>query len=205
MVKTFVVGVLETNCYIVIDEKTKEAIVIDPGSKEEAIPKFILENNLKVKYIYLTHCHFDHIYGASWLKDKIKAPIACLDKELDNIQNEDVTMGKLVILESVMTIPDKVFSENDKIKIGELEFEVIYTPGHTSGSSCLYGNDMLFSGDTLFKNTHGRCDLPTGDITAIIRSIQFKLFNLSDKTVVYPGHGFTTTIFEEKQSQNFEY
>lgn len=205
MIKTFVGGELRENCYIVSDDNTKEALVIDPGYKEEGIYKFILENNLKVKYIYLTHCHFDHIYGASWLREKINAPILCLDKELENVQNEDVTMGKFVILESVTVNPDKVLSENDKIALGNLEFKVIHTPGHTSGSSCLYGNSMLFSGDTLFKNTHGRCDLPTGSLTSIINSIKQKLFNLPDDVVVYPGHGVPTTILEEKQNQDFEY
>ena len=205
MVKTFVGGELRENCYIVYDDFTREAMVIDPGYKEEEICNFITENNLKVKYIYLTHCHFDHIYGANWLKSKINASIACLDEELTNIQNEDVTMGKVVILEAVTVKPDKVLSENEKINLGSLEFKVIHTPGHTSGSSCLYGNGILFSGDTLFKNAHGRCDLPTGNVTSIISSIRQKLFNLPDEVVVYPGHGATTTILEEKQNQDFEY
>ena len=204
MIKTFVGGDLRENCYIVSDDSTKEALVIDPGYKEEEIYNFILKNKLKVKYIYLTHCHFDHIYGANWLKEKINVSIACLDKELENIQNEDITMGKVVILESVTVKPDKVLSENDRINLGNLQFKVIHTPGHTSGSSCLYGNGVLFSGDTLFKNTHGRCDLPTGNINSIVNSIKQKLFNLPDEVTVYPGHGMPTTILEEKQNQDFE-
>ena len=98
---------------------------------------------------------------------------------------------------------DKVFFENDEIEVGNLNFKVIHTPGHTSGSSCLYGDGMLISGDTLFKGTYGRCDLPTGNIQDIVKSIKMKLYELPSNTVVYPGHGETTTISNEKQSEEY--
>lgn len=204
MVKKIPVGkIMETNCYIVFDEMTKEAIVIDPGYPDEAIVKFVEENNLKVMYIYLTHCHFDHILGAKWLKDRLKVPIACLDKEEANIKDENITMGKELIFESVTLTPDKLFFENDEIQIGNLNFKLIHTPGHTSGSSCLYGDGVLISGDTLFKGTYGRCDLPTGNLHEIIKSINTKLFELPADTVVFPGHGENTTIGTEKNNSEF--
>jgi len=203
MVKTISVGVMPTNCYVIYDEKLKKALVIDPGYEAEEIVSFIKENELDVKYIYLTHCHFDHILGAKWLKEQIGAPITCLDKEEDNIKDENVTMGKTMLLKSVILIPDKVFFENDEIQIGNFNFKVIHTPGHTSGSSCLYGEGMLISGDTLFNGTYGRCDLPTGNVYEIMNSIKTKLFELPGSTIVYPGHGQTTTIDREKQNEEF--
>ncbi len=201
MIKKISVGIMPTNCYIVYDDKFKEALVIDPGYESEEITKFIKEEELNVKYIYLTHCHFDHIMGVDWLRNELKVPVACLDKEEDNIKDEDITMGKDIILKEITVVPDKIFFENDEIQVGTLNFEIIHTPGHTSGSSCLYGNGILISGDTLFKGTYGRCDLPTGNLYEIKKSIKTKLFELPNDTVVYPGHGETTTIGEEKQNE----
>jgi len=203
MIKTIPVGMMPTNCYVVYDETLKEALVIDPGDESEEIVKFIEENELKVKYIYLTHCHFDHILGANGLKNRLNVSIACLDKEEENIKDEAVTMGKTILLKEITLIPDKVFFENDEIQVGNLNFKVIHTPGHTSGSSCLYGDGMLISGDTLFKGTYGRCDLPTGNIYEIMKSIKIKLFALPDDTAVYPGHGETTIIGRERQNEEF--
>lgn len=203
MIKTISVGMMPTNCYVIFDEELKDAMIIDPGYESDKIVEFIKENELRVKYIYLTHCHFDHVLGATWLKDRLNVPVACLDKEEENIKDENVTMGKEILFKAVTVIPDKVFFENDEIQVGNLNFKVIHTPGHTSGSSCLYGEGMLISGDTLFKGTYGRCDLPTGNIQDIMKSIKMKLFELPDSTIVYPGHGETTTIGSEKQSEEF--
>lgn len=202
MIKKFLVGkFIQTNCYVVFDEDTKEAIVIDPGDKNEKIVEYIKNNLLTVKYIYLTHCHFDHILGAKWLKDELNVPVACLDKEADNIKDEDITLVNQVISEHTNLEIDKLFFEGDEIQIGSLNFRVIHTPGHTSGSSCLYSEGMLISGDTLFKGTYGRCDLPTGNLYDILKSIKLKLFELPGDTVVYPGHGEETTIALELQNE----
>jgi len=203
MIKTISVGIMPTNSYIVYDEKEKEALVIDPGDEAEEIVNFIEENRLNVKYIYLTHCHFDHILGAKWLKEKVNSDIVCLDKEEANIKDEDITMGKSLLLKTVTLNPDKILFENDEIQVGNLNFKVIHTPGHTSGSSCLYGDGILISGDTLFKETYGRCDLPTGNISEMMKSLKTKLFELPDSTVVYPGHGEITTIGAERESEDF--
>lgn len=202
MIKKFLVGkFIQTNCYVVFDEDTKEAIVIDPGDKDEKILEYIKNNLLTVKYIYLTHCHFDHILGVKWLKDELNVPVACLDKEADNIKDENITLVNQVISEHKSFELDKLFFEGDEIQIGSLNFRVIHTPGHTSGSSCLYGNGVLISGDTLFKGTYGRCDLPTGNLYDILKSINLKLFELPGDTVVYPGHGEETTIALEIQNE----
>lgn len=204
MIKKISVGnLIETNCYIIFDENTKDSMVIDPGEKSERITDFINENGLKVKYIYLTHCHFDHVMGALWLKEHVNAPIAILDREKDNLEDIDVNMGKAMGVTPICITPDKVFFEGDEIQIGELNFKVIHTPGHTSGSSSLYGEGILISGDTLFKGTYGRCDLPTGNLYEIVKSIKEKLYILPSDTVVYPGHGGETTIFNEMKTDEF--
>jgi len=203
MIKTFVVGAIQTNCYVFFDDVSKEAMIVDPGYFEERICSFIKEEQLKLKYIYLTHCHFDHIMGANWLKEQLGGTIACLDKEEENCKDKNITMGKAVFSKSITINPDKIFFENDEIQIGELNFKIIHTPGHTSGSSCLYGNGILIAGDTLFNGTYGRCDLPTGNIYDIRKSIKVKLFELPDNTIVYPGHGDITTIGDEKKNEEF--
>lgn len=203
MIEKITVGLMPTNCYVIYDENTKDALIVDPGYESNKITKFIEEKELNPKYIYLTHCHFDHIMGADWLKNQLDLPIACLDKEENNIKDEDVTMGKSIVLKPVTVIPDKIFFENDEIQIGDLNFKVIHTPGHTSGSSCLYGEGSLISGDTLFKGTYGRCDLPTGNLHDIVNSVNSKLFELPSDTIVYPGHGEITTIGEEKNNSEF--
>lgn len=203
MIKCISVGIMATNCYIIYDDKLKEALVVDPGYESNKIVKFIAENELKVKYVYLTHCHFDHILGATWIKDKLNVPITCLDKEEKNCKDENVTMGKKLLFKSVIINPDKVFSEDDEIEIGSLRFKVIHTPGHTSGSSCLYGDGILISGDTLFKGTYGRCDFPTGNVYDIVNSIKTKLYKLPGDTLVYPGHGEATTIGSEMSNEEY--
>lgn len=194
MIKEIKVGALNTNCYIIYDNG--EAIVVDPGYIDGKISNFIDENGLKVKFIYLTHCHFDHILGAKWLREKYNAPIVCIDKEKDNINDENVNLSLMMLGEKFTIECDKVFFENDEISVGNLNFRVIHTPGHTSGGSSLYGEGILISGDTLFSDCFGRCDLPTSNMSHIIKSIKEKLYVLPSETIVYPGHGESTTIGE---------
>lgn len=194
MIKQIKVGALHTNCYIIYDNG--EALVIDPGYIDEKISKFIDENKLKVKLIYLTHCHFDHMLGALWLKQIYGVDIACIDKETENLNNADVNLSLRMIGKKIAIKCDKSFCENDVISVGNLSFRVIHTPGHTSGSSSLYGDGILISGDTLFSDCFGRCDLPTSNFGQILKSVSEKLYVLPRETVVYPGHGDTTTIGE---------
>jgi len=194
MIKRIIVGVLQTNCYIVFDENTKEAMVVDPGYEDEEIINFIEKEELKVKYIYLTHCHFDHMEGAEWLKNKTKSEILLLETEEENIKDENINLSKPLTGHGFSVVCDKLLFENDEIEIGKYNFRIIHTPGHTSGSSCLYDGEILISGDTIFSDTYGRVDLPTGNQNAIIKSIKNKLLLLPSETVVYPGHGECTTI-----------
>ena len=190
----------QTNCYILFDEKSKETMVIDPagdvGKIEELI--HILKGNLK--YIYLTHCHGDHILGATELKQKCGGKILIHYDDADGLNNVEINLTPYMMEKHIELEADSRIEDNDLIHLGDLEFKVIHTPGHTKGSTSLYcaEQECLFSGDTMFRGTWGRTDLPTGSIEDIMDSITNKLLKLPDNTIVYPGHGKATMIKEEK-------
>jgi len=169
-------------------------MVVDPGYESEEIINFINSEKLNVKYIYLTHCHFDHIEGAEWLKLKLKVPIVSLDLESENFKDENINLSKPITGYSFSIKCDRLLFENDEIEVGKYTFRIIHTPGHTSGSSCLYNGEILISGDTIFSDTYGRVDFPTGNQNDIMKSIKNKLLLLPPETIIYPGHGESTTI-----------
>ena len=189
-----------TNCYIVQDEKSKETMVIDPAGDVDKIIEMLDILHAKLKYIYLTHCHGDHIGGVKELKQRCGGQIVAQRLAAENLLNIDTNLTLYIGKEGLTIETDARVDDNDLIHLGDLEFRVIHTPGHTSGGSCLYSEEekLLFSGDTLFRGTWGRTDVPTGDFEAIISSITKKLMILPDETIVYPGHGKSTMIREEK-------
>ena len=189
-----------TNCYVIFDEKTKEAMVIDPGGEVEKIEEMLDILNAKVKYIYLTHCHGDHISGVNKLKKRRGGKVLIHRIESENLNNPQVNLCNYIGLEEIELDIDSRVDDKDLIHIGNIELQVIHTPGHTSGGTALYCSEqkMLFSGDTLFKGTWGRKDLTTSSIEDIMDSITNKLLILPEDTIVYPGHGKATMIKEEK-------
>ncbi len=189
-----------TNCYIVQDEKSKETMVIDPAGDVDKIVEMLDILQAKLKYIYLTHCHGDHIGGVKELKNRCGGQIVTHRLAAENLLNTDTNLTLYIGKEGLTIETDARVDDNDLIHLGDLEFKVIHTPGHTSGGSCLYSEEekLLFSGDTLFRGTWGRTDVPTGDFEAVISSITKKLMILPDETIVYPGHGKSTMIREEK-------
>lgn len=189
-----------TNCYIIVDEQTKEAMVIDPASEVEKIIEMLTILEAKLKYIVLTHCHGDHTGAVVPLKEACGGKILIHRIESKNLINPQVTLNYYIGIPDIVVDEESRIDDNDLIHIGELEFKVILTPGHTNGSISLYckKEKMLFSGDTLFRGTWGRTDLPTGGLSDIIDSITNKLLVLPDDTIVYPGHGKSTMIKEEK-------
>lgn len=202
-IKSMAVGSYRANCYIVYDEATKEAVVIDPGSEGNKIYDFIKGEGLCVKYIILTHCHFDHINAVPFLLKNTQARLAIGKNEsLFLIHPEYMLSAESGLLfENVKS--DIMLTQGDEIKINNLTFKVIETPGHTVGSVCLLCENSLFSGDTLFCESIGRSDLPTGGYDALINSVAEKLFLLADDITVYPGHGEATTIAHEKKYNPF--
>lgn len=191
---------LTTNCYIVQDEKTKETVVIDPGGESKRILELLDILKAKVKYIYLTHCHGDHIEATNEIKREKGGKVLIHVEDAKGLNDPEINMTTYLDLESEYIEADSRVRDGDLIHVGDIEFKVIHTPGHTQGGSCLYceKEGMLFSGDTLFKGMWGRTDLPTGNFISIINSISNKLLVLPDKTIVYPGHGEVTTIKEEE-------
>lgn len=189
-----------TNCYIIQDKKTKETMVIDPAGGVEEIAEMLDILSAKLKYIYLTHCHGDHTGGVNELKQKYGGQVIIERKEAENILDSNKNLTSYFGFNKTNIEIDARVDDEDLLHLGDLELKVIHTPGHTSGGSCIYcqKENMLFSGDTLFRGTWGRTDLPTGDFEDIIGSITKKLMLLPDETIVYPGHGKSTMIREEK-------
>ena len=190
-----------TNCYIIFDEDSKEVMCIDPAGdvdKIEYMIKDILHGELK--YIYLTHCHGDHIGGVKELKERYGGQIVAQRKTAENLLDPNINLTTYIGMGGLTIEVDSRVDDGDLLHLGELEFKVIHTPGHTSGGSCLYCEEekLLFSGDTLFRGTWGRTDVPTGNFEDVINSITKKLMILPDETIVYPGHGKSTMIREEK-------
>lgn len=189
-----------TNCYIIVEEETKEAMVIDPASEADKICEMLEVLQAKLKYIYLTHCHGDHTGAVVELQNRYGAKVLIERKESENLRNPEVTLNYFIGIPDIRLEEDSRIDDNDAIHLGELEFRVIHTPGHTGGSTSLYceKEKMLFSGDTIFHGTWGRTDLPTGSLVDIMESITKKLLILPEDTIVYPGHGKSTMIREEK-------
>lgn len=189
----------KTNCYIVQDEKNKETMVIDPGGEVEKIVEMLNVLDAKLKYIYLTHCHGDHIGALKQLKQQKGGKIIIHRFDAEGLYNKDISLTDYIGMQDVYLEADSRLDDGDTIHVGELEFKVIHTPGHTAGGSCLYceKENLLFSGDTLFHGTWGRTDLPTSSFPDIIKSITEKLLVLPKDTIVYPGHGKSTMIQEE--------
>lgn len=200
--KRLVVGALETNCYLISCEKTKEAAVIDPGGEEAAdlILNLLQKNNFNLKYIINTHGHIDHIIGNNLLKVKTEALLLIhrldADMLIDGNKNISSFMGK----EICSPHADKLLEEGDEISLGTLKLKFIHTPGHTPGGISLVVNNIVFTGDTLFAGGIGRTDLPGGSYQDLQKSIKEKLLVLSDDKIIYPGHGPDSTIGEERRT-----
>ncbi len=188
------------NTWLVYDENTKNGVIIDPGCALGQIEEMIEEAGVKVRYILITHCHYDHIMSLIPLKEKICASIVSGDKGSINIGDPDINLTEYGLGKKIENIhADIVLKDGESLILDGLEIKCIYTPGHTNCGVCyLIGND-LFCGDTLFLRSCGRWDLPTGNQDVLFNSIREKLYTLPDKTVVHSGHGHDTEIGYEKK------
>lgn len=190
----------ETNCYIIVDETQKKAMVIDPAGEVSKIIEILDTLGAELVYIYLTHCHADHINGVNELKKEKGGKVLIHRKGRENLENRVPVLAEYIGLPPIYVKEDSIVDDDDILHVGDLEFRVIYTPGHTDDGTSLYceKEEMLFSGDTLFKGAWGRVDLPTSDFDSIMNSIINKLLILPENTIVYPGHGKPTRIGDEK-------
>ena len=199
------VGMLQCNCSVFGDEQTHEAIVIDPGDEIERVLEIVRRHGLTVKAIVITHAHIDHIGGAAKLKQATGAPVYMNpnDHELQAMLDEQAAWLGMPQVEQVEI--DQPAKDGDRLVLGTSEMHVMHTPGHTQGSISLWipSENKLVAGDTLFRDSIGRTDLPGGDGDQILRSIHDKLLPLPEETVVIPGHGSNTTIGREKRFNYF--
>lgn len=197
-IRTVVAGIYGANCYIIMDKRTKEAVVLDPGGDVDDILTSIEAMGAKVKYILLTHGHLDHTSGVAELKSATKA-LVCMSKRDDDL----ITNGEHLFGPLIKGGADMLLKQDDIVRISDIEVLCIETPGHTPGGMCFLINNYVFTGDTLFSGSIGRTDFTGGDFNTIITSIKSKLLCLPEGTTVYPGHGACTTISSEKFNNPF--
>jgi hydroxyacylglutathione hydrolase len=199
------VGLLQCNCSIFGDEQSRAAVVIDPGDNIDEILAVLARHSLKVTAIVITHAHIDHIGGAARLKAATGAPVYMNQNDQELYDHLDVQASWLQMETPGRTQIDVEAREGDSLKLGETAFHVLHTPGHTQGSISLWipTENKLIAGDTLFRDSIGRTDLPGSDGRQILRSIHTKLLTLPEDATVVPGHGSNTTIGREKERNPF--
>ncbi len=202
-VEKLVVGEMQANCYLAWDEQSKEAVVIDPGGDADTIVDAISRNSLKVIHIIDTHAHVDHVGANDLIRQKTEASLFIHSADVSLLQDLELNLSQMLGREKNFLPPTGVLEDKDKLKLKGFDLEVLHTPGHTPGSVCLYGDGRLFSGDTLFAGGVGRTDLPGGNFKQLKDSLEHKILKLSDKVVVYPGHGPNTTIGKERRDNPF--
>ena len=212
IIKTFVEPPIDNNNYLIVDEETKEAALIDCSFFDKSVIDCLREQNAKLKYILLTHGHFDHVGGINELKihieysenhAKTNVQTVLHKEDLNQIKNVNKYLPMFGIPE--MNIPkiDKFVEDGEILYLGNLEIKVLHTPGHTQGGVCYLVENSLFSGDTIFRESVGRCDLEGGDFEQIVESIENKIYTLPENTTIYPGHGKQTTVGWEKIHNRF--
>lgn len=208
-VEKFVFSPFSENTFVIWDDETLEAIVVDPGcldeSEEDILTDFISKNDLKVAYLINTHCHIDHIFGCQFVKGKYNPHFLIPEKDLPLLQHAEKQAEMFGVEIKTPPQPDQYLSEELVLILNKSEIKFIFTPGHTPGEFCIYleKEKILISGDVLFKESIGRTDLWGGNYDTLINSIQTNIFTLPDDIRVFPGHGDETTIGDEKKNNPF--
>lgn len=192
---TYILGSLQTNCYFVINEETDNVIIIDPAADCKRIIDKIIEQNLTLKYIMLTHAHFDHMMALEELREKTNAPLCVHESDAESVTNPKLNYMKTFANKNTTSKPAEILlHEGDRI--GDLR--VMHTPGHTLGSVCYFAKNNIFTGDTLFREDIGRYDLYGGDYIQLMESLG-KLAAIEGDYKIYPGHGSSSSLQHEKE------
>ena len=203
IIKTFIEPPIDNNNYLIIDEETKNAALIDCSSIDDRINDELKKQSANLKYILLTHGHFDHVAGIRANRFKTNPQIVMNKEDLDWLNKTNQYLPMFGMPEITIPQIDIFVEDNDTIKLGTISIKVLHTPGHTQGGVCYLAENKLFSGDTIFREAVGRCDLEGGNFDQIVESIENKIFTLPTDTIIYPGHGNTTTVGWEKEHNRF--
>lgn len=201
ILETLAVGDYQSNCYIYASKASKKGFIIDPGDEADAIINCIEKLGISIPYILLTHGHPDHTAALKSVREKTGAQVAIHTADAGILK--DKLLHTMLGFRCIDITPDRLLCDGEIIKADGVELKVIHTPGHTPGGICLLGEGLMFTGDTLFNMGIGRTDLPGGSANALMTSINAKLLSLPDETLVYPGHGPSSTIGKERQSNPF--
>ena len=203
IIKTFIEPPIDNNNYLIIDEETKDAALIDCSSIDDRIDDELKKQGANLKYILLTHGHFDHVAGIRPNRFKTNPQIVMNKEDLDWLNKTNQYLPMFGMPEITIPQIDIFVEDNDTIELGTISIKVLHTPGHTQGGVCYLAENKLFSGDTIFREAVGRCDLEGGNFDQIVESIENKIFTLPTDTIIYPGHGNATTVGWEKEHNRF--
>lgn len=200
-IETMVLGDVRTNCYLLINEETKEALVVDPADRADAIVRKLIDEGLTLKAILLTHGHGDHILAVGALKKQFGVKVYAAKAEEALLSDTAQNLSKALFGIEVTVKPDVLLEDGQEFEEAGIRLRMLHTPGHTPGGCCYYQAEekILFSGDTLFCGSIGRTDFPGGSLSQLVRSVKEKLLVLPEDVKVYPGHEEMTTIGHEKR------
>jgi glyoxylase-like metal-dependent hydrolase (beta-lactamase superfamily II) len=208
-IKKFTFNLFSENTFVLSDDETKECAIVDPGCsdslEEQELENFIIDNSLTIKYLINTHCHIDHILGCEFVKKKFNPTYYAPELDIPLLKNANMQASFVGMDFSISILPDEYLTEEKKLYLGISELSFLFTPGHTPGEFCIYIQDIktCISGDVLFFDSIGRTDLWGGNYDVLIKSINEKLLSLPEETIIYPGHGESSTIGREKKLNPF--
>jgi glyoxylase-like metal-dependent hydrolase (beta-lactamase superfamily II) len=200
-IEKFTLGYLGTNCYLIINEETKEVVIVDPATCPEYLVSHIKSNGYQPQFILLTHAHFDHVMGIDGFVNEFQIPVYLHEEEKEILEDPELNLSGM-FGKNYSYLGAKTLRDGECLQVSGYECKVIHTPGHTKGGCCYYcdAEKVLFSGDTLFCQSVGRSDFPTGSMGTLVRSIKEKLLCLPENVMVYPGHNEATCIADEKNN-----
>jgi hydroxyacylglutathione hydrolase len=202
-VKCLPTGMFGSNCYILAEENSGEGVIIDAGVSAGEVMEVIEEEGISIKYIILTHGHIDHICCADEIKSETVAKVLIHEDDVRVLKDSFLNGSAIFGYSDISIRADRALKDGDILDIGSQKLEIIHTPGHTEGCICMKADGCIFTGDTLFRRSVGRTDLPGGNHKALTESIKNRLMMLDDNTMVYPGHGEPTSIGFERRNNPY--